>query len=106
MWSVTGAPLACARPRGVTRVIPVPATGSPETCARVSGWVTVMGEEPRLPTAAMVAVSEAAPLPTVMECPGMKPTALATGIAVAPVAMAVPTVVAPGVPTVAITAVS
>jgi hypothetical protein len=41
-----------------------------------------------------------------MVWPAMKPNALATGITVAPALVVVPTIVAPGVPTVAITAVS
>ena len=52
------------------------------------------------------AVSRFAPLSMVMVWPALKPIALATGITVAPTSVAVPTVVAPAVPTVAMTAVS
>ena len=55
---------------------------------------------------ATTAVSWFAPLSMVMVWPALKPAALATGMTVAPALVAVPTVVAPAVPTVAMTAVS
>jgi hypothetical protein len=59
-----------------------------------------------LPVEATTAVSWFAPLSMVMVRPALKPIPPATGITVAPTAVEATTVVAPGVPTVAMTAVS
>lgn len=62
---------------------------------------------PRLPEmAATTAVSTSAPLSMVMVSPLLKPSVLPTGITVAPTSVAVPMVLPPAVPTVAMTAVS
>ena len=63
---------------------------------------------PPLPPAleTTIAVSTFPPPPIVMVWPAVKPAALATMIVVVPAAASAPAVVAPGVPTVAITAVS
>ena len=54
----------------------------------------------------ITAVSEFAPLPMSMVWPSLNPRSLSTGISVAPAAVSALKVVAPDVPTVAITAVS
>jgi hypothetical protein len=88
----------------------------PATCAR-SAWVNLSGAataivdpspRPPLPpaTEAITAISWFAPSSIVMFWPALKPIDPATGMTVAPAVVAVPTMVAPGVPTVAITAVS
>ena len=103
----TCAPLACARVSAAVRVMPLPEICAPAACAKVSGAATVILAPPLPPVAeTTTAVSWFAPLSMVMVWPALKPTAPATGITVAPASVAAPTVVAPAVPTVAITAVS
>ena len=106
----TCAPLACARVNAAVRVMPEPETCAPAGCADFNGATTVIvGLPPPLPppvVEATTAVSWFAPLSMVMVLPALKPAPLATGITVAPTLVAVPTVVAPAVPTVAMTAVS
>src|SRR5579863_7402337 len=65
-----------------------------------------MEPPPNLLMDAIAAVSAFAPVSIVMVSPGRKPIAAATGMTVAPAAVAAAAVVAPAVPTVAITAVS
>jgi hypothetical protein len=55
---------------------------------------------------ATTAVSTLTPLSTVMGWPALKPATLATGMTVAPASTPAAIVVAPGVPTLAMTAVS
>ena len=79
-------------------------------CANRSGALTVIvAPAPPLPPPvvdATAAVSPFAPLSIAIVWPALKPVALATAMTVALTLMAVLTVVAPAVPTVAITAVS
>src|ERR1700759_5619958 len=65
-----------------------------------------MEPPPNLLMDAMIAVSAFAPVSIVIVSPARKPIAEATGMMVAPAAVAAAAVVAPAVPTVAITAVS
>src|ERR1017187_5166636 len=110
----TCAPLACAWVNAAMRGMPEPETCAPAACADLSGAGTVVvapapRRAPPLPpkvVAATTAVSWFAPLSMVMVWPAVKPAPRATGITVAPTLVAVPTVVAPAVPTVAMTAVS
>jgi hypothetical protein len=84
--------------------MPVPETCVPEGCGKVSGAATVMVAGPLLGTETTTAVSEFAPVPMAMDSPGMKPIVVATGMTVAPAAVADSNVLAPAVPTVAMTA--
>src|SRR5512139_1147330 len=114
--TATCAPLACALVNAAVRVMPVPETCAPAACADLSGATRVIVALPpglpgppgpkTLPMDATTAVSWFAPLSTVMVWPAVKPIALARGMTVVPALVAVPTVVAPEVPTVAMTAVS
>lgn len=99
------APLACAWVNAALSVIPLPETCAPAACARARGpeTVTVAPPLPKL-TAATVAVSLFPPSSIVIDSPALKPIGLATGITVAPSAVAELTVVAPAVPTVEMTA--
>ena len=96
--------------QGVARVMPEPETCAPAACAKVRGAATVMAARPGAPLPPLppkeatetTAVSWLAPLSIVMACPALKPIAFATVITVAEA----PIVVAPAVPTDAMTAVS
>jgi hypothetical protein len=121
----TCVPLECARVNANVSVIPVPETCAPVACARESGAakviVAAVGAPPLPPPACpepvegprpapaldtTVVVSAFAPLSMVMVWPALKPTTPATLITVAPALASAPIVVAPDVPTIAITAVS
>ena len=106
MLSDTCVPPACARVSGAVRVMPVPETCASASCAYVSGVATAIAGAGNLLMVATAAVSEFAPLSIVMVSPLLKPIRLATGMMVAPAAVAVRNVVAPAVPTVAMTAFS
>lgn len=85
----------------------MPETCEPAACARVSGAASVILAPPLPPLAeTTTAVSWFTPLSMVMVWPAVKPVELATAITVAPTSMATPAVVAPPVPTIAMTAVS
>ena len=84
--------------------MPEPETCAPAACACVSGVATVIAVPPNRLMEVITAVSEFAPLSMVMVWPSLKPSALGTWITVAPAAVALPTVVAPAVPTVEMTA--
>ena len=104
------APAACALVNAVVSVIPVPATNAPAAWADLSGAVTLMVAPapplPGPPLPPVVPAITAVSWSMTMLCPAVNPNGLATGIAVAPAAVAVLTVVAPAVPTAAIVAVS
>src|SRR5579862_8100682 len=112
----TGAPTTCARVNAALSVMPVPETCAPAGCTFASGAAIVMvagvgapprpAPPPRPPPAleTIVAVSAFAPLSIVIVCPVLNPAALATVIIVPPAATSAPIVVAPDVPTVAMTA--
>src|SRR3569833_560940 len=102
----TCAPSACARVNGPDSVIPLPDTCASTACGCVSGADTVIDVAPNRLIESTSAVSESAPLSIVIVCPSRNPFAFDTGITLAPAAVAVPTLAAPAVPTVAIVAFS
>ena len=85
--------------------MPVPATCVPAGCARASGLVRMIMAAGLL-RPAIETFSALAPLPTVMASPVLKPAIPPTGISVEPTLTAPSAAVPPGVPTVAMTAVS